>query len=167
METIKQGTESVGLHLRARVVKNKMAPPFRVAEFDIMFGRGISREADLIDLGAQTGFLKKTGAFYSYGEVRLGQGRENAKAFLKDNAEIATALELDIRGGNETVTATPTGLSPSPLTMKPWRSPDSVLDSKPGHKGLRLPRPFSFCPPFARLPARNTAITTEEHRYDH
>ena len=109
METIKQGTESVGLHLRARVVKNKMAPPFRVAEFDIMFGRGISREADLIDLGAQTGFLKKTGAFYSYGEVRLGQGRENAKAFLKDNAEIATALELDIRGGNETVNGNANG----------------------------------------------------------
>ena len=97
METIKQGTESVGLHLRARVVKNKMAPPFRVAEFDIMFGHGISREADLVDLGAQTGFLKKTGAFYSYGEVRLGQGRENAKAFLKSNAEIATALEQEIR----------------------------------------------------------------------
>ncbi len=97
METIKQGTESVGLHLRARVVKNKMAPPFRVAEFDIMFGHGISREADLVDLGAQTGFLKKTGAFYSYGEVRLGQGRENAKAFLQSNAEIATALEQEIR----------------------------------------------------------------------
>ncbi|MYD36390.1 MAG: recombinase RecA [Dehalococcoidia bacterium] len=98
METIKQGTESVGLHLRARVVKNKMAPPFRVAEFDIMFGHGISREADLIDLGTQAGFLKKTGAFYSYGDVRLGQGRENAKSFLQSNEEIATALEQDIRG---------------------------------------------------------------------
>ena len=75
-----------------------MAPPFRVAEFDIMFGHGISREADLIDLGTQAGFLKKTGAFYSYGDVRLGQGRENAKSFLQSNEEIATALEQDIRG---------------------------------------------------------------------
>ena len=98
LETIKQGTESVGLHLRARVVKNKMAPPFRVAEFDIMFGHGISREADLIDLGAQAGLLKKAGAFYAYGETRLGQGRENAKAFLRSNAETADALEKDIRG---------------------------------------------------------------------
>ena len=97
METIKQGTESIGLHLRARVVKNKMAPPFRVAEFDIMFGHGISREADLIDLGALTGFLKKTGAFYSYGDTRLGQGRENAKNFLRANTELSTALEQEIR----------------------------------------------------------------------
>ena len=100
METIKQGTESVGLHLRARVVKNKMAPPFRTAEFDIMFGHGISREADLIDLGTQNGFLKKTGAFYSYGDVRLGQGRENAKSFLQTNVDLAAALEQEIRGSH-------------------------------------------------------------------
>ena len=107
METIKQGTESVGLHLRARVVKNKMAPPFRVAEFDIMFGQGISREADLVDLGALTGFLKKTGAFYSYGDTRLGQGRENAKNFLRANADIADALEQQIRDSYATQNGAP------------------------------------------------------------
>lgn len=107
METIKQGTESVGLHLRARVVKNKMAPPFRVAEFDIMFGQGISREADLVDLGALTGFLKKTGAFYSYGDTRLGQGRENAKSFLRANADISAALEQEIRDSYATQNGAP------------------------------------------------------------
>ena len=114
METIKQGTESVGLHLRARVVKNKMAPPFRVAEFDIMFGHGISREADLIDLGTQAGFLKKTGAFYSYGDVRLGQGRENAKSFLQSNADLANALEQDIRGGSASDNGKANGYVPVP-----------------------------------------------------
>ncbi len=113
METIKQGTESVGLHLRARVVKNKMAPPFRVAEFDIMFGYGISREADLIDLGTQDGFLKKTGAFYSYGDVRLGQGRENAKSFLQSNADLANALEQDIRGGHASDNGKANGFTPA------------------------------------------------------
>ncbi len=113
METIKQGTESVGLHLRARVVKNKMAPPFRVAEFDIMFGHGISREADLIDLGAQTGILKKTGAFYSYGDTRLGQGRENAKAFLRSNVDISTALEQDIRGSHDSQAASTANFLPT------------------------------------------------------
>jgi recombination protein RecA len=97
LETIKQGSEPVGLHLRARVVKNKVAPPFRVAEFDIMFSQGISREADLIDLGVQTGILKKTGAFFSYDETRLGQGRENAKAFLRANPDVSLTLEKQIR----------------------------------------------------------------------
>ncbi|MDA1096402.1 MAG: recombinase RecA [Chloroflexi bacterium] len=97
LETIKQGTESVGIRLRARVVKNKVAPPFRVAEFDIMFGKGISREADILDLGVQTGTLKKAGAFFSYGDVRIGQGRENAKAFLASNRDLSTALEQEIR----------------------------------------------------------------------
>lgn len=98
LETIKKGTESIGIHLRARVVKNKTAPPFRVAEFDIMFNQGISREADLIDLGVQSNILKKTGAFYSYGDTRLGQGRENAKTFLQENVDISSTLEQEIRG---------------------------------------------------------------------
>lgn len=97
LETIKKGTESIGIHLRARVVKNKTAPPFRVAEFDIMFNQGISREADLIDLGVQSNILNKTGAFYSYGDTRLGQGRENAKVFLQENVDISSTLEQEIR----------------------------------------------------------------------
>ena len=97
MESIKQGTEISGSHVKARVVKNKVAPPFRVAEFDIMFNRGISKEGDLVDLGVATGVVKKSGAFFSYGETRLGQGRENTKAFLKDNPTIANEIEAKLR----------------------------------------------------------------------
>ena len=97
LETIKRGTESIGIRLRARVVKNKVAPPFRTAEFDIMFNQGISREADLIELGVQANILKRTGAFFSYGETRLGQGRENAKEFLRENTNVSQALEREIR----------------------------------------------------------------------
>lgn len=98
LESIKQGTEFVGSRVRARVVKNKVAPPFRVAEFDIMFNEGISKEGDLIDLGAEQEVIKKSGAFYSFGETRLGQGRENAKAFLRENTEMAERIQGIIMG---------------------------------------------------------------------
>lgn len=98
IESIKQGTEIMGSRVRARVIKNKVAPPFRVAEFDIMFNEGISKEGDLVDLGTETGILTKSGAFYSFGETRLGQGRENAKAFLRENPDIAGQLEQLIKG---------------------------------------------------------------------
>jgi recombination protein RecA len=97
IETIKKGTESIGITVRSRVVKNKTAPPFRVAEFDIMFSQGISREGDLIDLGVTTNIIKKAGAFFSYGDTRLGQGRENAKIFLKENSEMAKEIEVAVR----------------------------------------------------------------------
>ena len=96
-EGIKQGTTMLGTRVRARIVKNKVAPPFRVAEFDIMFSQGISKEGDLVDLGAALGPLRKTGSFYSYGELRIGQGREAAKSFLRQNQETAEALEQEIR----------------------------------------------------------------------
>jgi recombination protein RecA len=114
LETIKRGTESIGLHLRARVVKNKVAPPFRLAEFDIMFGKGISREADLLDLGVQTGALKKSGAFFTYGDVRIGQGRENAKSFLNENSDLSEALERDIK---EALDVAPGGVVPAAVAM--------------------------------------------------
>jgi recombination protein RecA len=98
IEAIKQGGEIMGSHVRARVVKNKVAPPFRVAEFDIMFNEGISKEGDLIDLGADLGALTKSGSFYSFGETRLGQGRENAKAFLREHKDIAGQIESLIKG---------------------------------------------------------------------
>jgi recombination protein RecA len=104
MDTIKQGDEAVGNHVRARVVKNKVAPPFRSAEFDIMFDHGISREGNLIDLGAELGLVSKSGAFFSYSDVRLGQGRENAKQFLREHSEIAQDIEGRIRasaGGHQ------------------------------------------------------------------
>lgn len=96
-EAIKQGTEIIGSRVRARVVKNKVAPPFRTAEFDIMFGHGISKEGNLLDLGVAAGIVKKAGAFFSYGEVKLGQGRENAKVYLKEYGDIALQLEQEIR----------------------------------------------------------------------
>ena len=97
VETIKQGTEAIGCHIRARVVKNKVAPPFKSAEFDIMFDHGISTEGNLIDLGVDLGLIKKTGAFFSYGDTRLGQGRENTKQYLSQNPELAQEIEQQIR----------------------------------------------------------------------
>jgi recombination protein RecA len=97
VESIKVGTEVVGNRVRAKVVKNKVAPPFRTAEFDIMFDRGISKEGDILDLGVEVGLIKKQGAFYSYGDIRLGQGRENAKDFIRQHATLAQELEDKLR----------------------------------------------------------------------
>jgi recombination protein RecA len=97
IETIKQGNEATGNHVRARVVKNKVAPPFRTAEFDIMFDHGISQEGNLLDLGTELGLVSKSGAFFSYGDIRLGQGRENSKQYLSQNPEIAKEIEQRIR----------------------------------------------------------------------
>ena len=96
-ETIKQGEVAVGSRVKARVVKNKVAPPFRVAEFDIMFDHGISREGDLIDLGVEMGLIKKSGAFFSWGDTRLGQGRENARNFLVQKPDITKEIEQQVR----------------------------------------------------------------------
>jgi recombination protein RecA len=93
IESIKQGTDNVGNRVRAKIVKNKVAPPFRVAEFDIMFGSGISREGSLIDVAVEHGIVKKSGAWYTFDGDQLGQGREKAKEFLRDNAEIAVQLQ--------------------------------------------------------------------------
>ena len=98
IETIKQGTEPVGSRVRAKVVKNKVAPPFRQAEFDIMFKVGISKVGDLLDLGVEMGLIRKSGANYSYNDTRLGQGRENAKTFLNGNPDIAAQIEEKVRG---------------------------------------------------------------------
>ncbi|MCJ7426330.1 MAG: recombinase RecA [Dehalococcoidales bacterium] len=97
IETIKQGDVAIGNTVRAKVVKNKIAPPFKTALFDIMFDHGISQEGNLIDLGAELGIVKKSGAFFSYGDVRLGQGRENAKHYLKENPELAEKIEQQVR----------------------------------------------------------------------
>jgi len=94
--TIKEGDQAVGNHVRAKVVKNKVAAPFKTAEFDIMFAGGISAEGDLLDLALQDGIADKTGAWFSYGAVRLGQGRENSKQFLRDNPELARELRQAI-----------------------------------------------------------------------
>ncbi|HHW56609.1 MAG TPA: recombinase RecA [Clostridia bacterium] len=96
-DPIKQGNEVVGNRTRVKVVKNKIAPPFKQAEFDIMYGEGISREGSILDIGASIDIIEKSGAWYSYGDIRLGQGRENAKQFLKENKEIADEIERKIR----------------------------------------------------------------------
>jgi recombination protein RecA len=97
VETLKNGTEMIGSHTKAKVVKNKIAPPFRSAEFDIMYGNGISREGELLDLGVQLDLVQKSGSWYSYKETRLGQGRENAKNFFVEHPETAAELEEAIR----------------------------------------------------------------------
>jgi recombination protein RecA len=94
---IKDGDEVVGNRCRVKVVKNKVAPPFKMAEFDVVYGVGISREGLLIDLGVDARVVEKSGAWYSYGETRLGQGRENAKQFLKDNPDIAEEVESQLK----------------------------------------------------------------------
>ncbi len=97
IDSIKQGQEVTGNRTRVRVVKNKVAPPFRVAEFDIMYSEGISREGGLIDMGLEMGLVKKSGAWFTVGDIRLGQGRENAKEFLRQNSDVAGAIEDQIR----------------------------------------------------------------------
>jgi len=95
--SIKDGDSVVGGRTRVKVVKNKVAPPFREAEFDVMYGEGISRTGDLLDLGVEKRIVEKSGAWFAYGGERLGQGRENAKQFLKDNPEVAKAIEERVR----------------------------------------------------------------------
>ncbi len=97
IQSIKVGSEVIGNRVRVRVVKNKVAPPFKTAEFDVMYNEGISTTGDILDLGTELEIITKRGAFYSYGDVRLGQGRENSKEFLKQNPEITEEIETSIR----------------------------------------------------------------------
>lgn len=97
MDSLKQGTEIVGNRTRVKVVKNKVAPPFKTAEFDIMYGEGISREGNILDIATNIDLINKSGSWFSYGDMRIGQGRENAKQYLKDNPELADEIEKKIR----------------------------------------------------------------------
>jgi len=94
---IKKGDEVVGNETRVKVVKNKLAPPFKQAEFEILYGEGISRESEIIDLGVQQGLVEKSGAWYSYGGKRIGQGKDNVRLYLKEHPEIAQEIETQIR----------------------------------------------------------------------
>jgi len=96
-ETLKQGSDSVGNRTKAKIVKNKVAPPFKIAEFDIVFGEGISREGTLLDLGVNLDIVAKTGAWYAYNDEKIGQGRENAKKYLREHPEIAAEIEAQVR----------------------------------------------------------------------
>ena len=121
IETLKEGTEAVGNRVRVKVVKNKVAAPFRQAEFDIEYGVGISREGGLIDFGIEQDLVQKSGSFFSYGEVRLGQGRNNAKQFLNDNPELALEIETKVR------TALGIGNTPSERTPEPAAEPAAPI----------------------------------------
>ncbi len=94
---LKEGEEAIGNRVRVKVVKNKVAPPFRMAEFDLIFGEGISKTGEIVDLGVQYNILKKSGSWFSYGETKLGQGRDAIRRLLADNPELAEELELAIK----------------------------------------------------------------------
>ena len=100
---IKDRDEVIGNSTRVKVVKNKVAPPFKQVEFDIMYGEGISKIGEILDLGVKAGIVEKSGSWYSYDSVRIGQGRENAKVYLKENPEICDRLEAAIRGKTDEV----------------------------------------------------------------
>jgi recombination protein RecA len=116
IEGIKDGAEFTGNRVRAKVVKNKVAPPFRTAEFDLMYGSGISKEGSLLDVAVEMGFVRKAGAWFTYNEEQIGQGRENAKAFLSEHTDIATELEKLIM---ESLAPTPNGDAPPPTEEPP------------------------------------------------
>ena len=97
IESLKQGGDIIGNRTRIKVVKNKIAPPFKEAEFDIMFGQGISREGDVLDLAANENIIIKSGAWYAYNDAKIGQGRENAKLFLRDNPDIFAEVDKKVR----------------------------------------------------------------------
>jgi recombination protein RecA len=113
LESIKQGRDILGNRVRVRILKNKVAPPFRVAEFDIMFNEGISKSGDLLDLATEADVVKKSGSFYSFGETRLGQGRENAKAFLRAHDDIFAEIARLIRGDSDEDTPAVDAASPA------------------------------------------------------
>jgi recombination protein RecA len=113
-DAIKVGSEQTGSRVRVKIVKNKVAPPFRVAEFDLMFNEGISKEGGLLDVGLEMGILRKSGAFFSYGDMRLGQGRENAKEFLRQNHDVRDAIEGQIRAS---VADFQSAMAPNPEAM--------------------------------------------------
>ena len=131
IETLKNGTEQIGTRTRAKVVKNKIAPPFREAEFDVMYGKGISREGEILDLAAKLDIVQKSGAWFSYGETRLGQGRDNSKEFLKNNPEMMAEIEEKLKESADRLPAKASGpvkkgaaaATPAPEAAKPVEVP--------------------------------------------
>jgi recombination protein RecA len=132
---IKDGDEAVGSRTKLKVVKNKLAPPFRVAEFDVLYGEGFSREGDLIDLGIVHRIVDKSGAWFSYGDLRLGQGRENARVFLRDNPELAREIDLKLRAllkltrAEQRETTTDVAASASPTSAGDTKTATQTADA--------------------------------------
>ena len=128
IETLKDGTDAVGNRTRVKVVKNKVAPPFKQAEFDIMYGQGISREGGLIDVGVEAGLVRKAGAWYTYEGDQLGQGKENARTFLRDNPDLANEIEKKI--------LEKLGIGPSVATPAEAAAPDAGAEFKADAPGI-------------------------------
>ena len=124
--SIKKGEEVIGSETRAKIVKNKVAPPFRQAEFDILYGEGISREGEIIELGVANNIIEKSGAWYSYGKDRIGQGKDNTRDYLKENPKIADEIEAKIR--------TVLGINGGPQLVKKDKAPLEVVESDPAKK---------------------------------
>ena len=138
---IKERDEVVGNQTRVKVVKNKLAPPFKMVEFDIMYGEGVSKTGELIDLGVKAGVVEKSGAWFSYDSVRIGQGRENAKTFLKENPDMAAKIEAAVRGNSGVIAekidegeAEETTTRPRRRKRRPPQAPFALIeDAPPGH----------------------------------
>src|SRR5690349_20822943 len=133
IETLKDGSEPVGNRTRVKVVKNKVAPPFKQAEFDILYGQGISREGGLIDMGVEHGFVRKAGAWYTYEGDQLGQGKENARNFLKDNPDLANEIEKKI------LVKLGVGVRPEDAAAEPGA--DAAVSAAPGDAAKTVPAP--------------------------
>ena len=168
IETLKSGSEQIGTRTRAKVVKNKIAPPFREAEFDVMYGRGISRTGELIDLAAKLDVIQKSGAWFSYKQTRLGQGRDNVKTFLEnpDNAEIAAEIEAGVKANagrlyNKTA---PAQASPArPMEILPVQTPPSA---KAGGAAPASAPASAASPAAAPAPAAQKAKSTGKAAID-
>ncbi|WP_030904093.1 recombinase RecA [Streptosporangium amethystogenes] len=144
IETLKDGTEAVGNRTRVKVVKNKMAPPFRVADFDILYGVGISREGGLIDMGVEHGFVRKSGAWYTYEGDQLGQGKENARNFLKNHPDMANEIEKKIKeklGVGPRVDSPATPPPAAPATAAPGRGSGPAPAAAASGRGSKAATP--------------------------
>lgn len=128
MTAIKEGDQVIGNRVKVKIVKNKMAPPFRDAEFDIIYGEGISREGDLVDMGANVGLVEKSGTWYSYKGERIGQGRENVKKLFKENTALAAELDADIR--RKVGLGQPEAAEKAPAEEKPARATEKTSERR-------------------------------------
>ncbi|MBU6280151.1 MAG: recombinase RecA [Actinomycetales bacterium] len=165
IETLKGGTEAVGNRTRVKVVKNKVAPPFKQAEFDILYGEGISREGSLIDLGVDSGIVKKSGAWFTYDGDQLGQGKENVRTFLKDNPDLANEIEKKIRehlGIGARMDAPADTRSGASAPSAPTAPPTTDLDDAPLVVGLEPPVAPSKPAAKSRSTARSTRAAASE-----
>lgn len=130
IETLKSGTDVIGNRVRVKVVKNKVAPPFKEAEFDIMYGQGISKTGEILDLAVQLEIVDKSGSWFNYGETRLGQGRDNAKNFLLDNPEVAAEIEAKVRENADKLKKTAAAKGKKPVKIGAEETPASAPAAK-------------------------------------